>query len=145
MAKVILHALNFRRLRERPLAFLEITPPSITTKTPLATAQFYTALHGLLGALTRKEHWLNRQHVMALEVVTTRNDGIRFIVPLAPPDVTQFQHMLTSYLPTVRFREVEDYLPADLDASSVDIVELKQLGSFAYSLNLQDILSQHDP
>lgn len=48
VARLVLYFRNFHRLKGRPLVFLEITPTITTAKTPLATAQFCAALHGLL-------------------------------------------------------------------------------------------------
>lgn len=144
IARLVLDALDFRRLRSRSKVFLEITPPAVSTKTPHATAQWLGALHGLLRN-SRTDRLLHRKRLLPLEVVSTRTEGIRYIAQLNPQDVAIFKQLLVSYLPTVRFREVQDYLPAFEKASEVRIMEFKQAGHFAYSLAPQDILSQHDP
>jgi hypothetical protein len=145
VAKLILDILDFRHLRLRKLVFLELTPPAVSTKSPHATTQFIIGIHGLLSACSRTDRLLRRRHILSEEVVKTRTDGIRFIVPLDPDDVVQFQQLLTSYLPTVRFREIEDYLPPDVDEGKWQVADFKQLGHFAYGIDEQVALQQHDP
>src|SRR6266496_6769308 len=57
---------NFWKLRGRSLAFLEITPPKQTDKSPLATQQLFTILQRLII----------KHDVMSLEIVSSREKGI---------------------------------------------------------------------
>ena len=78
ITRVVLDVLDFRRLKDRKLVFLELTPPNYSTKSPLATTQLFDTIHGLLNGLTHTEHLLNRKHVLPLEIFGTRETGIRF-------------------------------------------------------------------
>ena len=145
IVRVVLDILDFHRLKDRRLVFLELTPPSFSTKTPMATTQLYDTIHGLLSSLTRKERWLNRKRVLPLEVFGTRDTGIRFRAALAPRDVELFQQLITSYMPHIQFREVEDYITPALNGQDYRILEFTQSNHFAYRLAPQENLAQHDP
>jgi len=145
IVRVILDVLDFRRLKDRKLVFLELTPPGYSTKTPLATTQLYDTIHGLLNSLTRKERLLNRKHVLPLEVFGNRKEGVRFRAALDPSDVDLFQQLVVSYLPHIQFREVSDYITAELNGQDYRILEFGQSNHFAYRLAKHDDLAQHDP
>jgi len=145
VVRVVLDVLDFRRLKVRKLVFLELTPPNFSTKTPLATTQLYDTIHGLLNTLTRKDRWLNRKHVLPLEVFGSRETGIRFRAALDPEDVELFQQLVISYMPHIQFRQVEDYLTQQLNGQEFRVLEFAQSNHFAYRLAKHENLSQHDP
>jgi hypothetical protein len=145
IVRIILDVLDYRRLRERKLVFLELTPPHISTKSPLATTELYDTIHGLLSSVTHKERLFNRKHVLPLEVYATREEGIRFRAALDPADVELFQQLVISYQPQIQFREVKDYMTAALNGQDFRILEFAQTNHFAYRLAAHDNLKQHDP
>lgn len=145
IVRVVLDILDFHRLQNRELVFLELTPPSFSTKTPLATTQLYDTIHGLLNSLTRKERWLNRKHVLPLEVFGSRETGVRFRAALALDDVELFQQLVISYMPHIQFREVPDYVTPELNGQDYRILEFTQSNHFAYRLASHENLQQHDP
>ncbi|HEY4963357.1 MAG TPA: hypothetical protein VIH90_01540 [Candidatus Saccharimonadales bacterium] len=145
IARVVLDVLDFRRLRDRKLVFLELTPPSYATKSPLATTQLLDTIHGLLNGLTHTEHLLNRKHVLPLEIFGSRETGIRFIAVLDPGDVGPFQQLVISYLPHIQFREVKDYITPELNGQDSRILEFVQSNHFAYRMAKHENLAEHDP
>lgn len=145
LVRLVLDVLDYKKLRDRPLTFIELTPPSFNTKTPLATTQLYDTIHGLLSALTRTERLLNRKHVLPIEVYATRRSGIRFIAALDPRDVELFQQLVVSYMPDIQFKKVKDYLTKELNGQPFQILEFGQSHHFAYKLAAHEQLSQHDP
>lgn len=145
IARVILDVLDFRRLKDRKLIFLELTPPNYSTKTPLATTQLFDTIHGLLNTLTRKDRWLNRKHILPLEVFGSRETGIRFRAALDPEDVELFQQLVISYMSQIQFREVPDFFTQELNGQDFRILEFSQTNHFAYRFAKQEDLSQHDP
>ena len=145
LARLVLDALDYRRHRSTKMISLELTPPSISSKTVLATSQWYNAIHGLLSSVPTRARLLRRKNVLPLEIVATRREGIRFIARVDPNDVELFQQLLLSYLPDIRVREVQDYIPENLANHSYQILEFKQIGNFSFPLASQDKLNQHDP
>jgi hypothetical protein len=145
LARLVLDGLDFRRLRERDTVFLELTPPSSSTKSPHATEQLFAAIHGLGLTRSRKDSGLRRKRILCFEVVSSRSEGIRYVVQMAREDVELFQQSVVSYMPDVRFQEVEDYLTNRSEDTNIQVMDFKQAGHFAYPLATQDVLNQHDP
>lgn len=136
---------DYRRLQKRPLVFLELTPPASNTKTALATAHFHAGLHGLLCKISSGDRMWRRKHLLSLEIVATREKGIRYLAALHPSDVEMFKHLLISYMPNVTIREVDDYLTQSSLNSSITIGDYRQAGHFAVPLVSHDNFDQHDP
>ncbi len=135
---------NLRHYLRRNIVFLEVTPPAFSDKTPLATSHLFATLHRM-GGRTRLERLLNRKHPYSLEVVSTRKEGIRYLIGLPHQDVPILQQSIASYLPGARFRVVDDYLPASFDHLSLGVIELQQSSHFAFPTNAHSSLTQHDP
>jgi len=49
-----------------------------------------------------------------LEIVSSRNDGIRYIIGVPPADADVMRRTLISYLPGLSIREIPDYLESML-------------------------------
>ncbi len=140
---LVLNLLDLRRLFKQKLVFLELTPPAQGDKAPEATQHLFAVLHGLEGNRSLLDKLLRRKVAFALEVVSTREQGIRYIVRVAEGDVSTFEQAILSYVPDVKVREIADYLPQNL--AGAHILEFKQTGHFAYPLQTQGKLEQHDP
>jgi type IV secretory system conjugative DNA transfer VirD4/TraG family protein/uncharacterized protein DUF87 len=145
--KLVLDIMDFDRLRDQRFVFLELTPPAYSTKSPLATAELFSVVHGLCSLRSRKHGLLRRKCVMSFEVVSTRHDGIRYLVRLSEDKLSSFQQLTASYLPDTRFKLVDDYLlsPEFTNRRYMSLSEFKQSGHFAYPLAAKETLSQHDP
>jgi len=94
--------------------FLEVTFPSSTSKSAYATTQLYTLLH----TLARRgrpfvQRFLGQKKTYSLEIVATKEHGIRYILTTNAKDSHVFKSSLLSYLPGVKVKEVVDYLPDD--------------------------------
>lgn len=58
---LIIRALFWRRyLKKRNVVWLEITPPASVSKTPEATEQLFSVIHGMRAARTLKDKLLAR-------------------------------------------------------------------------------------
>lgn len=126
------------RLRKKKAVFLEITPPTQSDKSPVATQQ-------LLGILQRQ---LGRWGVASLELVSSRAEGIRYLIRVLPDEAAALQRHVASYLPNVRFRTLEDgsLLPdAQADGKYCQALEVKQSRHYAYPLQPQEELELSDP
>lgn len=139
---LVLDLLDFRRLLRQKAVFLELTPPANTNKTPEATKQLFAVLHGLEASRTLLEKLLRRKVIFSLELASTKQEGIRYILQVPEHDAATFEQTVLSYLPDAKLRRVEDYLPV---AAQGRALEIKQAGHFAYPLHTQLFLDQHDP
>ncbi len=139
-----LDILDYRRLRDRKLVFLELTPPNVNTKTLQATAQLYAGIHGLLGANSFRDRLLRHKKILPLEVVSTRAEGIRFIAALSPDEIEIFKQLVVSFMPSIRIREVEDYLTENITGKA-QVLKFRQAAHFALPVAAPDDFNQHDP
>lgn len=138
--------LDFRRLKRVPSVFLELTPPSTSKKTSHATTQLFGVLHSLYSMRSFTDRLMRRKQTFALEAVSTREGGIRYIARIPKDSVAAFQQTAASYLPNIEFKVIDDYLsPRMGNESWFQLLEFKLSRHFAFSLKTHDSLSQHDP
>jgi len=142
LAILILDLLDARRLARQKSVFLELTPPANTDKTPEATKHLFAVLHGLEASRTLADRLLRRKTVFSLELASTKQAGIRYILRVPEPDAGAFEQTVLSYLPDAKLRRVQDYLPVEQRGRAL---EIKQAGHFAYPLHTQLSLWEHDP
>lgn len=102
-------------------------------------------MHGLEETRSWADKLLQHKAVLSLEVVSTRKEGIRFIVRVAANDRNAFEKGIASYLLDVRVKAVDDYLSPTLHWGNVKILEFKQTNHFAYPLQPHDSLQESDP
>ncbi len=136
---------DLRRILRQDYVFLELTPPAFADKTARSTQQLFAVLHGLSNARSRSDKVLRRKTVFSLEVVSSREQGIRYIARVPAQEVDTFRQNLTSYLPDVKVEAAEDFLTGTVDNHRTKVIEFKQTGHYAFPLKGQDYLDQSDP
>lgn len=138
---LITRAIMWRRyLLRRDMVWLEITPPSTITKTPEATEQLFSVIHGTRAARSLKDKLLARSPVMSFEIVSTKRDGIRFLLQTERRYSSMTQKIIASYVPDSKVKEVERALsPAD------SVLEFKETNHYVLPLTLTSVMEQHDP
>lgn len=136
--------------------FLEVTFPSDTNKPAYATEQLYHLLHKLAQPRNYLALYVKRKVTYSLEVVSSKERGIRYLI-VVPTDTKEIlKRNLISYLPGVTIKEVTDYLPSHPGLTqrqkptteycrNVTIEELKFSHHFALPLAEQKTLSVTDP
>lgn len=132
--------INRRFLKRRDMVWLEITPPSSIAKTPEATEQLFSVLHGARAARTVKERMISRSPVMSFEIASTRKDGIRYLLQIEKYRSSSVQKAITSYIPDSKVTEVERDT-----SSSYSVIEFKETGHYVLPLTLTSVFEQHDP
>lgn len=138
-------------VRKQKPVFLELTFPSLTSKSAYATEQLFTLLHSLAGQKKFIYHLLGYKKQYSLEIVATREQGIRYILAVSANDSSIIQKNLLSYLPGLKIREIEDYLPDDLRGKNrrkegkLGVIELKLANDFVLPLQKHKTLNEHDP
>lgn len=145
LVMVILSLLDARRLFKQKTVFLELTPPAQTDKTPEATQRLFSILHGMEGSRSPLDKLLRRKVAFSLEVVSTRKEGIRYVLRVPEDEAENFEQTIASYLPEAKFRRIDDFLPQATDYRKVRVLSFKQTGHFAYPLQTQFMLDRHDP
>lgn len=132
--------LNRRFLLRRDMVWLEITPPSNVAKTPEATEQLFSVIHGARAARPFKDRLIDRSPVMSFEIVSTRRDGIRYLLQIEKNRSKNMQKVIASYVPDSKVKEVVR------EATNVDkVIEFKETGHYVLPLTLTSVLERHDP
>ena len=127
--------------------FLELTFPSDTGKSAYATQQLYTLIHTLARRKNFIENLIGEKKQYSLEIVSSKNEGIRFLLVAPVTDADILKRSLVSYLPGIKIVEVTDYLDEKVtpEERQVSVAELKLASHFALPLNKQNALDEHDP
>lgn len=136
--------LRQRFLSQNPPVFLEVTFPSLTNKSAHATEQLFTLLHSLAGQRGFLQRLVGYTKRFSLEIVATREHGIRYILVIAKKDATTIQRSLLAYLPGLKIQQVDDYLPQTYP-NRPKIIELALRNDFVLPLHDQKALTEHDP
>ena len=118
---------------------LELTPPSKTTKQPQSIEQLYVLMHQL-GHKSR----LNRNDRFSLEIVSTRHEGIRYVVRIPKDLEDNFKSQITSYMPDIKFKKIKEYIKPKT-FSNFYLARYKLARHFAFPLASHDKLYMHDP
>jgi hypothetical protein len=129
----------------KPWVFIELTPPRTANKSHEATSKLFKVLHGLDEVRTRRERLMGYKPSFSLEIVSSRDQGIRYLIRVTERDAPMFERAIASYLPDVRFKRVNDYLTRPVTGKVVRTLGFKQTGYFAYPLQSSVELEDHDP
>ena len=133
-------AVNRRYLRTRSTVWLEIVPPASVFRTPEATEQLFSVVHGTKSTRSLKDRWLDRKPVMSFEVTSTRHGGIRYFIQAEQKHIDMLQKSIVAYLPDVKVRRVKRTI------SGPDLVlEYKQASHYVLPLTLMSKPERHDP
>jgi type IV secretory pathway TraG/TraD family ATPase VirD4 len=142
---------KFKKTKEEKI-FLELTFPADTSKSAYATEQLYKTIHTVAG---RNKGFFSAKKTFSLEIVSSRNDGIRYVIGVPPADADVMHRTLLSYLPGLSIREIPDYLESMLvveeneDAKqatekSLGFVQFTLSDDFVLPLENQKVLGKHD-
>lgn len=140
LALITISIINRRWLRGRVTEWLEITPPASVAKTPEATEQLFSVIHGQYAARSLKDRILRRVPVMSFEIVSTRKDGIRYLAQVESTRSFLIQKVITSYIPDAKVKVIE-YSPG----SCGEVIEFKETGHYVLPLTLMFAFEQYDP
>lgn len=129
-----------RHLRE-PFLFLEITPPSSARVPAQATTELFKQIHSLLKQSRLKDRLSFRSHSVSLEIISTKRDGIKYIVRTPAHRASTIEKAFRAYLPSCKISQRDDYL----NHNKAFITEFRQSLHFVLPLREHSDLSIHDP
>jgi hypothetical protein len=142
---LLLRLYRRRQLKRQPCVYLELTPHSLGDKKPEATEALFAVLHTLGNQRSWLARLLEPGFVFSLEIVSTRAEGIRYIVRLPEGSEAIFRHSLQAYLPEARIKTVSDELSERIDPRRARVTIYRQKEHFAYPLKRHDSLDVSDP
>lgn len=137
---------SFKKSLTEKSVLLELTPPAFTDKSAYTTGQLFSVVHGMGRYQTIWERLLGIKPKLSFEITSSKDQGIRYLVRTTPQYVNNFKRYILSYMPQVRVKEVGDYLSQQSNLTAHNrILEFKLSRHFAYPLQRQDTLGEHDP
>ena len=92
---------NIKRSLTELSVLLELTPPATTEKTSYTTQQLFSVIHDLGKQKGFKDRLLGRKNLFSFEIVSTQNQGIRYLIRTAPNEAANVKRSLLSYLPNL--------------------------------------------
>lgn len=145
---VIKKLLLIRYYESLEYTYLLIKPPHDSTQSTFSTAELFTVIHSLGRQLSFREKFLGWKKLISCELISTKEEGIRYILRVPKEDSEIIRKSLYAYLPEIVIEEVQDYLPADINNLSKKnwgFTTFKLSGHFLLPLQSQTALSEHDP
>lgn len=139
----VIRLIDFRRLLSRDMLFLELTPPAFADKSPHATQQFFSDLHGFETIRAIKDKVLLHKLAFSVEIVGIREQGIRFIFCVPQDKRESFERDIASFDTSIKVREVKDYLTKS-QRLRTQLLEFR-LSTRYYPLKNQQSYDQGDP
>ena len=140
---VWLRVSDLTRMYKRRKVFIEITPPRELSLSPRATEQFFTIFYNL-GITKRFRHKILRQNkVSSLEVISTKQNGIRFVIGVNESDANSVERSIAVFMKDAKLKRISDPLLAP--NSHTKVKEFKQAKHFAFSLRTAERFDYYDP
>jgi hypothetical protein len=124
---------------------LELTPPAFSDKSSFTTEQLFSVIHGMGKERTKWDRLLGIKPRLSIDIYSTQNRGIKYIVRLNARFFHNFKRYMISYIPQVQVKEIDDYLPTDFVKLNSKVTEFKLSRHFAYPLKKHELLEEHDP
>ncbi len=141
---VLRRILAFKSYLDEKQILLELTPPSFTEQKTYATDQLFAIIHELGTQRTFKDRLFGIKPRFSLEIVSTKEKGIRYIIKASPKQTGTLRKSLLAYLPHLKIQETNEYLPQKHE-NLFKIIEFKLSNHFAFSLRKQNELNRYDP
>ena len=134
------------RIRVRgKYTILEIKPLQVTLQSPYSTQEFFNLIHGL----NSQQFWfykiLGIRNSYSFEIVSTKSDGIRYLIRVSSEEVSFIKSSLYAYLPGIDITIRDDYIPTAFGEINVRIAGFKLANHFALPLKRHENLSEQDP
>ncbi|HUQ85069.1 MAG TPA: type IV secretion system DNA-binding domain-containing protein [Candidatus Limnocylindrales bacterium] len=153
IAYLITRHILLKRKLNTPHVVLSIKPIKQTLQSSYATEQLFTQLHSLIKGKTFWQRFMHDKTSISVELVATKEEGIRYLIRTNKSDVSVIRKAILSYLPSVEIEEVEDYLPQSISAvnnflktnKEIRVVIFRLSNHFAIPLTDQKQLDEHDP
>jgi len=147
------------KIVEENNVFLSVKAPSTATQSAFATEQLFAFLHDQ-EKVEAQPFWRRfltifgfpvPKETISLEIVSTKEDGIRYIIQTSKKDAAVIEKTLLSYLPGAKISRVSDYLPKDTQGikgklgNFFTISEYTLSNHFSIPLKDQKTLDHFDP
>ncbi len=130
---------------KQPHTLFEVKPLRTTEQSAYTTQQLFTQIHGLSKEQSLLQRLFNVGSSFAFEIVSTKEQGIRYLMRLPESDAELMKKTLLSYLPGLSVEETQDYVSQLPQNAQTKIIDLKLAKHFALPLKKLDSLEEYDP
>lgn len=137
---MITELINRNYYKKQPVVWLEVTPPMAVSKTPEATEQLFSVVHGMYAARKFRDKLMARSPVFSFEITSTKKDGIRYLIRVEKERSDALQKAISAYIPDAKVKEIETP-----DHTYDKVLEFKEQGHYVLPLTLTSAFAQHDP
>jgi len=103
---LIRKTVQFIHIYREKQVFLKLTPPAFTQKESYTTKQLFLVLHDIGRQLTFLDRLIGQKMLFSFEIVSTRKEGIRYIIRTTESQKHSVKRAVISYLPQVQVRMV---------------------------------------
>ena len=104
----------FLKLLKDKDVLLELTPPAITEQSAYSTEKLFQLINSLGSQRSIKDILLGLKPKFSIEIVSTKSQGIRYLLRTGRKEAGALKKSFISYLPQVKVSEVDDYLSESL-------------------------------
>lgn len=139
---------RIRKELKQKYVLLEMQPPSVSLQSAFSTKELFSILHSLDHDSSFLDKKINVRKPLSYEIVSTKEEGIRYLMYIPEEDVPFITKTLRSYLPSIVINTVNDYISEKFEDFAKDqyvLTEFKLNKPFVLPLEEQDILNKHDP
>ncbi|NCS97721.1 MAG: ATP-binding protein [Candidatus Pacebacteria bacterium] len=139
---LIIKLLLAYKLHKTKHVFLEIKPLKKTELNPYSTEQLFNLFHSITSQKTFLERMFGVSKSISLEIVSTKTDGIKYVIRTPHQLASLIKNSLLSYLPGIEISTASEYLH---DNPNTFTAQLKLSKHFAFPLKAHDNLETNDP
>lgn len=135
--------LDLKRIYQQKTIFIEVTPHRQTAKTPEATEQLFHIFYNAGANQSLRYKLLRRNNTFSLEVTSTRQGGVRYIIGTSEHEADTIERSLSAFLSDAKVKRIDDPL---LEKNTFTTVkEFKQTKHFALPIRTVAAFEQYDP
>lgn len=135
-------SLIFRNYK-KPKVTLEVKPLKTTEQDAYSTQELFGLIHSIGKQRSFLERLFQVDNVFCFEIISTKQDGIRYLITAEENQAELIKKSLLSYLPGVTVSKINNNLYKGLDKPL--ITELSLSNHFAFPLKNHDRLNELDP
>lgn len=143
LSRIILSIIRIRKTLSTSYGFLEVKPTDRAEKTALSNTKLFEILHSLEKPYSWWERFIGIKKTISYEIVSSKLEGIRFVLRIPNDEIGNVRKTLLSFLPGVEIKEIPDYLSKQ-PQTNFKIEEFALANTFIYPLADQFQIHQHD-
>ena len=136
--------IKYRMVLGEEYGLLEITPPYESLQSALSTTKLFSVIHSLESQSTFIERFFYIKKTISCELVSSKEEGIRYILRVSKKDSVSIKKSINAYLSKIEIKETQDYLSLTTN-NEWRVQEFKLTKPFAFPLQEQVSLDTYDP